>query len=291
MSVKVLLDTDIGSDIDDAVALAWLLAHPDCELLGITTVSGEATQRARLASVLCRAAGKDVPIFPGAELPLLAAQKQTHAPQAAALANWPHDETFPEGRAVGFLRDTIHAHPGEVVLLTIGPLTNVALLFSLDPSIPGLLKALVMMCGVFSNRAVGFGPREWNALLDPPATAIVYRHAVAVHRSIGLDVTTRVTLDAAAVRQRFQGPLLRPVLDFWRYGTRHDGAIIFHDPLAAVSLFEPVCTYEKGTVEVELASSRLAGATLWTPDAAGRHEVAFGVNPELFFDRYFSVFR
>ena len=289
--MKILLDTDIGSDIDDAVALAWLLANPDCELLGITTVSGEATNRACLASVLCRAAGRRIPIFPGAELPLLVAQKQTHAPQAAALADWPHDETFPEGRAVDFLRETIRAHPGEVTLLTIGPLTNIALLFALDPSLPGLLKGLVMMCGVFSNRAAGYGPREWNALLDPHATAIVYRHAVGMHRSIGLDVTTRVTLEAAEVRQKFQGPLLRPVLDFWKYWPRHDGNIIFHDPLAAVAVFHPaVCTYEKGTVDVELASPRLAGATLWTADAAGKHEVAFGVDREHFFDLYFSVF-
>ena len=292
MSVKVLLDTDIGSDIDDAVALAWLLANPDCELLGITTVTGEAKNRARLASVLCRAAGRSIPIFPGAEIPLLIGQKQKQAPQAAALPRWPHDATFPEGRAVDFLRETIRAHPGEVVLLTIGPLTNIALLFGIDPEIPGLLKGLVMMCGVFSNRAAGFGPLEWNAMLDPHATAIVYRHAVALHRSIGLDVTSQVVLDAEEVRRRFQHPLLRPVLDFSEIWFRHSGKVIFHDPLAAVTLFDPsVCVYETGTVEVELASPRLAGATLWTRDAAGRHEAAFEVKTDLFFQRYFALFQ
>ena len=286
MSVKVLLDTDIGSDIDDAVALAWLLANQDCNLLGITTVTGEAHQRARLASVLCRTAGRSIPIFPGAELPLLIGQKQPQAPQAAALPRWPHEESFPEGRAVEFLRETIRAHPGEVTLLTIGPLTNIALLFALDPEVPRLLKALVMMCGVFSNRAAGFGPREWNAMLDPHATAIVYHHGVPLHRSIGLDVTSQVTLEADEVRRRFQTPLLRPVLDFSEVWFRHAGRIIFHDPLAAVSLFHPsVCTYETGTVDVELASSRLAGATLWTGDAAGRHQAAFDVNASLFFER------
>jgi inosine-uridine nucleoside N-ribohydrolase len=291
MSTKVLLDTDIGSDIDDAVALAWLLANPDCELLGITTVTGEARIRAQLASVLCRAAGKRIPIFPGAEAPLLIGQRQKQAPQAAALERWSHEESFPEGGAVGFLRETIRAHPGEVVLLTIGPLTNIALLFALDPDIPGLLKGLMMMCGIFSNKAAGFGPLEWNAMLDPHATAIVYHHAVALHRSIGLDVTSQVTLEAEEVRRRFQAPLLRPVLEFSEVWFRHSGSIIFHDPLAAVSLFHPsVCAFEKGTVEVELASQQLAGATLWTPSAAGTHEVAFEVNRTLFFDRYFSVF-
>jgi inosine-uridine nucleoside N-ribohydrolase len=291
MGVKVLLDTDIGSDIDDAVALAWLLANPDCELLGITTVTGEAQNRARLASVLCRAAGRRIPIFPGAEVPLLIGQKQKQAPQAAALVRWPHDDTFPEGKAVDFLQQTIRAHPGEVMLLTIGPLTNIALLFALDPAIPGLLKGIVMMCGVFSNRAAGFGPLEWNAMLDPHATAMVYHHAVAVHRSIGLDVTSQVSLEPDEVRRRFQAPLLRPVLDFSEVWFRHSGKMIFHDPLAAVSLFDPsVCAFEKGTVDVELASPRLAGATMWTRDAAGRHEVAFEVNRDLFFDRYFAFF-
>jgi purine nucleosidase len=81
---KVLLDTDIGTDVDDAVALAYLLSHPDCELLGITTVTGEATKRASLASVVCKAAGKEIPIYPGAEHPMQGEQRQPAAQQAAS---------------------------------------------------------------------------------------------------------------------------------------------------------------------------------------------------------------
>jgi len=76
MSVKIILDTDIGTDVDDALCLAYLLAHPKCELLGITTVGGEADKRATLASVLCKIAGKHIPIFPGSEEPLLVPQRQ-----------------------------------------------------------------------------------------------------------------------------------------------------------------------------------------------------------------------
>lgn len=83
MAIKVLLDTDIGSDIDDAVCLAYLLAQPECQLLGITTVSGEAVKRARLASVLCKVAAKLVPIYPGAEAPLLVAQRQADLREVA----------------------------------------------------------------------------------------------------------------------------------------------------------------------------------------------------------------
>src|SRR5882672_10767991 len=98
MSVKVLLDTDIGSDIDDAVCLAYLLAQRECELLGITTVTGEATKRAMLADAMCQVAGREVPILPGLERPLWVASRQPLAPQAVALEKWPHREGFPKGQ-------------------------------------------------------------------------------------------------------------------------------------------------------------------------------------------------
>lgn len=82
---KVLLDFDIGTEIDDAIALAYLLANPECELVGITTSCGESIKRAEMASVLCRAAGKKVPIHAGCERPLLIPQMETTAPQAAIL--------------------------------------------------------------------------------------------------------------------------------------------------------------------------------------------------------------
>ena len=130
MATKILLDTDIGSDIDDALCLAYLLAQPECELLGITTVTGQADKRAMLASILCKAAGKDIPILPGSEEPILVPQKQNLTPQAVVLKKWSHKKRFPRGEAIEFLRQTIHRHPGEITLLTIGPLTNIGLLFS-----------------------------------------------------------------------------------------------------------------------------------------------------------------
>jgi len=295
MPIKVLLDTDIGSDIDDAICLAYLLANPDCDLLGITTVSGEAQRRAMMASALCRAAGADVPVYPGAECPLLVEQAQPTAPQANALGRWDHQTDFPRCQAVEFLRRTIRSHPGEVVLLSIGPLTNLALLFATDREVPSLLKALVMMCGVFTHRMPNTAPAEWNAAGDPHATAIVYRANAPVHRSVGLDVTRQVTMDAAEVRQRFRaaGGLLRPVLDFaevWFGGGRN--VVTFHDPLAAATLFDPgVCGFERGAVEVELTSPRLLGMTHWRAGGDDApHEVALTVDPQRFFNHYFSVF-
>lgn len=294
MPIKVLLDTDIGSDIDDAVCLAYLLAQPECDLLGITTVTGEADKRAMLASALCKVAGKQIPIFPGAEEPLLVPQKQKQAPQAIALQKWDHDRKFPPGQAVEFLRQTIHDHPGEIVLLTIGPLTNAGLLFGVDAEISSLLKGLVLMCGVFTNRLAGVGPLEWNAMGDPHATAMVYRAAVGVHRSVGLDVTCQVTMAAQQAREKFRShELLQPVLDFAEVWFERADRITFHDPLAAATLFDDrVCGFKKGTVEVELASEKLKGMTHWTPDGPdARHEVALTVDSQRFFEHYFSVFQ
>ncbi len=292
MPEKVLFDTDIGTDIDDAVCLAYLLAQPACELLGITTVSGEATKRAMLASALCRAAGRDIPIHPGAEEPLLIAQRQPQAQQADALGDWSHSSTFPQGSAVEFLRQTIRAHPGEVTLLAVGPLTNVGLLFRTDPEIPSLLKALVLMCGQFFGRASGRGPVEWNASCDPHAAAIVYQSTVATHRSHGLDVTRQVRMPASEVRARFQAPLLRPVAAFAEVFFRRRDEITFHDPLAATTIFDSsICTFAHGTVQVELESRQLAGFMHWQADTAtGLHQVADTVDPSRFFAHYFSVF-
>jgi inosine-uridine nucleoside N-ribohydrolase len=285
---KVLLDTDIGSDIDDAVCLAYLLAQPDCDLLGITTVTGEAGRRAEMASALCEVAGQKVPIFAGAEKPLLIEQKQPRAQQAVALDRWPHQafERPSAFEAVDFLRSTIRSQPGEIHLLTIGPLTNAGLLFAIDPEIPSLLKSLTMMVGVFLSEN-----GEWNATLDPHATALIYRGRAPVHRSIGLDVTMQVRMEAAQVRRRFQAKLLRPVLDFAEVWFEKAEGITFHDPLAAVTLFEPgVCAFRRGRVEVDLSSPEKAGHTLWTPGGpADPHEVALEVNPQRFFEAYFSV--
>ena len=150
--IPVLLDTDIGSDIDDALCLSYLLKHPQCELLGITTVSGEPEKRAMLADAVCRAAGRTgIPIHSGKGDPLVVKQRQPIAQQAEVLGKWKHQEHFPSNTAIDFLRGTIRSRPGEITLLTIGPLTNIALLFQIDPEIPSLLKSLVMMAGVFTG--------------------------------------------------------------------------------------------------------------------------------------------
>src|SRR5437867_291171 len=117
--IPLLLDTDIGSDIDDAVCLAYLLRQPRCELLGVTTVTGNTAQRATLAEVICHAAGRDdVPIHTGASGPLLSGPGQPDVPQYEAIANRPHRKNYAPNTAIEFMRQAIRARPHQVTLLS-----------------------------------------------------------------------------------------------------------------------------------------------------------------------------
>lgn len=288
---KVLFDTDIGSDIDDAVCLAYLLAQPRCELLGITTVTGESEKRAQLASVLCKVAGRNIPIYPGTENPLIVKQRQKLAEQASKLHNWQHQVTFPMSKSISFLRDTIRAHPGEIILLAVGPLTNIALLFATDPEVPSLLKGLVTMCGKFTNSPSPWGDTEWNAIVDPHATAIVFQSRPPIHQSIGLDVTLQVKMTPNEVKERFEGiPLLRPVYEFSKIWFEKRNILHFHDPLAAATLFnDQICSFEKGSITVDLTTDGHLGVTRWN-QGDGPHQIASTVQSNHFFEEYFSVF-
>jgi inosine-uridine nucleoside N-ribohydrolase len=291
MPIKVLLDTDIGSDIDDAVCLAYLLANPECELLGITTVTGEAEKRAQIASALCNVAGMQIPIYPGAELPLLVPQRQMIAHQAVKLDNWEHNMNFPKGKAIHFMQETIRAYPGEVTLLAIGPLTNLALLFRTDPEIAGLLKATVVMGGVFSPHVASLNPVEWNTGCDPHATAIVAGQPLRQLHWVGLDVTTQVRMPADDIRRSFQSNLLRAVLDFAEVWFQKSTSVTFHDPLAAATIFDSqVCGFETGLVEVDLSHEGRIGRTSWSASTDGPHQVAIGVDVERYFRNFFHLF-
>lgn len=297
-SVPVILDTDIGSDIDDAICLAYLLAEPRCELVGITTVSGRPQERAALADAVCRGAGRrEVSIHSGVDKATLGGIVQPDCPQAEALPQFDHraPESFEAYAAVPWLRRTIRARPHEITLLGIGPMMNIGALFASDPEIPSLLGGLVVMCGCF------FEPRpyshEWNARLDPTATAIVYAADVPDHRSVGLDVTMHCKMSAPGAIRRFRdlGGALSVVAAMAETRPRPPGSeMIFHDPLTGACVFEPtLCDWESGDVSVELLSRSVAGMTHFqraADGAQGRHRAARRVDPERFFARYFSVF-
>lgn len=307
---KILLDTDIGTDVDDALTLAYLLMQPRCDLLGVTTVTGDAERRAKLVSVLCKVAGVDIPIYPGPEETMVIEQREKYAPQADILARWDHQSEFPRGQAIEFMRTTIRENPGEVTLLGIGPMTNIGLLFAVDPEIPAMLKGLQLMCGKFAGfptKATGLicsafepsdhdsitrsGALEANACIDPHATSIVYRHDTPRHRSVGLDITRQVTIPGERFKKSFTHDIHKPIVEMAEVWFQEwEELVTFHDPLAAAAIFnDDLLTFARGEV-TELNSQLLQGYTYWNEAPDGRHEVAIDVDKEAFFTEYMSVF-
>jgi len=296
--VPLLVDTDIGSDIDDAVALSYLLRQTRCELAGITTVTGKVAQRAVCAHAVCQAAGRgDVPIATGASTPLLSGKSQLEVPQFAAIESMSGQPgqlggSFP-GDAVGLLRSTIRARPGEITLLAIGPLTNIALLFALDPEIPSLLKAFVAMGGSFFEPMRTYVPAEYNLRADPIASAMVFNRVYpnsSPFTAIGLDVTGQCCLEPEEVRHRFTAAPLDIALtmaEVWFKGAIN---MAFHDPLAATVIFEPnLCQYQTGSITIATDGDH-PGASVFTPDPDGPHRVATEVDSSAFFRHFFAQF-
>lgn len=291
MKEKVLLDTDIGTDIDDAVCLAYLLANRDCDLLGITTATGEAEKRAMIASAICRHAGRDIPIYPGADVPMFIKQNQLIAHQAEMLHRWNHQKKFPKGEAVEFLRSTIRKHPGEITLLTIGPLSNIGLLFLVDPEIPSLLKGLVMMCGYFFGQIPDKDFFEWNAYGDYHASSIVYKSNLKNNRSVGLDVTYNVSMSETEFKKTFTSELFDPVHDFSKvWFEKFYRSTTFHDPLASAVIFNnELCKFRRGEIEIDMKNKKTIGMTLFKKKTNGKHEAAHSVNSNKFFKHFISV--
>jgi len=299
--VAVLFDTDIGSNIDDALALAYLLRQPKCRLLGITTVSGPVQRRGACAAAVCLAAGRtDIPIHCGASSPLLFGPGQPDVPHFDGLSDALKAiaASAVQPTAVEFLRSAIRGSREPVMLLSTGPLTNVALLFALDPEIPSLLRGFVSMAGVF-------GPHEreveTNCRIDPFAAAVVYeqwRRAASVvgprvkpSISIGLDVTTRCAMSVSEFRRQTNTPLLQTVVTMADAWLATQEQVSFNDPLAAAVIFRPaLCGYTSGTVGVDaVPGSPAAGTTRFAMSPQGPHRIATSVNPAVFFREFSSV--
>lgn len=288
---KVLLDTDIGGDIDDAICLAYLLMEPQCELLGITTVCGESEQRAAVADAICRAAGRTVPIVAGLDTPLQPIPVYPTPDGACALERWPHTD-YEQGDAPAFLYRQILDHPHEIVLIGIGCMTNIAVLFRRHPDAPALLKGLTVMNGYFGAEPLPDPYYNWNSWADPLASKEVFAARVATHRAFPLEVTDRLTIEAhrAGALLTADSRLMRAVFDFGGAWLESAGKLTLHDPLAAVSLFCPaLCRFERGTVRVETADSAAMGGTVFTPDPNGAVEIASSVDRDAFYHRLSTV--
>lgn len=281
--VPVLLDTDPGNDIDDAIAIAYLLCQPRCELVGITTVSGDVNQRAAIAEVLCREAGRpDVPIVCGRSLSVTGAPSQPGCKHYGTIAHLPHRLDRKEDEAAAFIVETVKARPGEVVLLSIGPLTNVALALEADPSLAERLAGFYSMAGAFWCSA----NKEWNCTCDGEAARRVCAARRPGHRWFGLDVTTKCRMEREAFLGALDTPLLRLVGEMSAAWFAERDAVTFHDPLAAACIFEPeLCSYRRGAVRVDAEGTSLFA------EGGGDDWVAAEVDAGRFFEHFFGVVR
>ena len=201
--MPVILDVDTG--IDDSLAILYALASPDADVRALTCVSGnvEAHQVAVNSLALLELVGRtDIEVAIGRDRPLvrpLETTPDTHGPRGVGYAELPAPSgAISDRHGVDVIVDLARTHAGEITLVTLGPLTNLAVALEREPALPGLLRRHVLMGGAFGVSGNTTPTTEWNMHCDPDAARIAFRawgEAVAADPSIprpvalGLDVT------------------------------------------------------------------------------------------------------
>lgn len=211
MTVPLIVDVDTG--IDDSLALLYLLASEDAEVLGIASTAGNVPVNQVAANNLawldlCRAG--DVEVALGAQVPLVAplmTTEDTHGPQGIGYAELPASPRSLSPRdATTMWIELTRSRPGEITGLVTGPLTNLALAIRRDPELPRLLKRLVLMGGAFQHQGNTTPTSEWNIAVDPEAAAEVFTAfsgLPADRRPIvcALDITETIEMTPQHVRR------------------------------------------------------------------------------------------
>jgi purine nucleosidase len=327
VTAPVFADVDTG--VDDAMALVYVLASAEAELIGIASTSGNvAAQQVCINNLglleLCRA--DDIPVSKGADEPLsspLRTAEDTHGPQGLGYAQLPpNDRRVTAHNATEAWVRAAHAHPGELIGLVTGPMTNLALALRVEPALPSLLRRLVIMGGSFEYRGNTDVVAEWNISVDPEAAAEVFA-AWSGHDTLpiilGLNLTENIVmtpailtrlaeaagsstvqmsvLDARGTRSAASNPLIRVLEDAMRFYFEYhfdegEGFLAhLHDPLAAaVALDTSLVQTRTATVDVELTGTLTRGMTI--ADWSGRWgrppnaQVGVHVEPSTFFERF-----
>jgi purine nucleosidase len=249
---KIIIDTDIGDDIDDAFAVALALRSPELQILGITTTFGDTEMRAKLLDRLLGEAGRaDISVGAGPPTPPKTAFTQLRYAQGGHFAKTTHLD------AVAFLLDQIRRNPGEITLVAIGPLVNVGAAIDKDPETFRKLKRVVLMGG---SIYLGYGdigsttPRgpepEWNIKNDIPSAQKLFAAGVALF-VMPLD-STQLKMDAANRNSLFrQGTAITDALTLLYHEWGQETPTLF-DPMTVTFILKPeLCPVEPMLIRVD----------------------------------------
>lgn len=286
--IPVLIDTDFGTDIDDAYALALALASPELDVLGVTTVGKQATDRAwMVCRFLAHSGRRDIPVAAGAELAKSSGidwqiQYRRHP---AVVFNRAGSPTFGGETAITLMLSVIQKWSGEVVIIALGPLTNVAALFEKYPNTRKWIKRIIIMGGAVRVGYKGKPPAdvEWNIMTDPRAARTVLQSGVPI-TLIPLDATATVRLEEKLRAKVFAAhtPLtfqIHALHELWSGETP-----VLFDPVAVASaITSEFCKYEDLRIAVDQH-----GITRVAPEK-GNHpqlQVATSIDREKFLPWY-----
>ena len=267
MKQKIILDTDIGDDIDDALALLLLLKFDCADLIGVTTVFRNTCLRARLAKHILHLAGrKDIPVYAGYGNPLAGEADQQagfvqYTPELDDAELCP-DNLDPRNaeEAVSFLVRSAKKYGSDLTILAIGPYTNLARACSADPEAFTSCR-IVLMGGCFYEQFI-----EYNVQMDPEACDVLLKSKLPL-RFIGADVTWKAQLNDAQTRAvlSIESPDLRGycagLVRLWKRNCWFNP--VLHDPLAVYYVLdESICEMEEVWTEVELNGAHTRGFTV-----------------------------
>jgi purine nucleosidase len=279
----ILLDTDIGTDVDDLLALSLILTSPELELVGVTTVYGDVALRARMVRrllTLRNVAG--MPLALGAARPLLGKRPVYWEGHEGKGLLTPEEEAapLPVEHAVDLIVRTVMARPGEITLAAIGPLTNIALAFLREPRLAQALAGLLIMGGAVGGaRALHLPWTEHNFRCDPEAAHVVLS-AGAPTWIVPLDVTTQVRIRQGDVERlgSLGDPFHRAVADQvagYPSFVKRGGWTYLHDPLAvATAIDATLVSWQPVRAVIETAGEHSAGQLLVSALSAGAAETA-----------------
>ncbi|WP_343247059.1 nucleoside hydrolase [Diplocloster hominis] len=264
---QIIIDTDIGDDVDDAFAIALALVSPEIELMGITTVFKNTYARAELALAVLEHYGRtDIPVYAGCGRPLKNQADTAEMPAQHRMIPVKKRDIQP-GDAAEYIISQVRNYP-ELTVVGIGPLTNLAHAFLKAPEVMKRSR-LVLMGGTY-NRMYP----EWNILCDPEAAKIVLESGADVIIA-GLDVTTKLKLGREELAQIHGCSSDREVFlaDLMNIWYERSGAVVLHDPLVVLYMIQPdLLRLAPSNVCVELNGEATRGLTYRVNDWWGNFE-------------------